>query len=178
MTAAGAQRCPFRELSLRVGPRPPFLFPPHRSPCIAHKSAHADSLLSGLDDTQHPVSSCARLPQTRQSSQKRRDEAQGQSVSATPPSRPLPPLRSTKNPYGRQPVRLLDRLSIVLRGRGCGVPVIKADALSRWGRGWGRGSPANRQLKDSDDGGGGFLLSLLLTFSMLNAAVKNFQKDS
>lgn len=90
--------------------------------------------------------------------------------------RPLPPPRSSKNPYGRQPVRLLDSLSIVLRGRGRGVTVIKADALSRWGWGWGWGSPASRQLKDND--GGGFLLSLLLTFGMLNAAVKTFKRNS
>lgn len=90
--------------------------------------------------------------------------------------RPLPPPRSLKNPYGRQPVRLLDSLSIVLRGRGRGVTVIKADALSRWwwGRARGWGSPASRQLKDNDDGG--FLSSLLLTFGMLNAAVKSFKR--
>lgn len=86
--------------------------------------------------------------------------------------RPLPPPPSSKNPCSRHPVGLLDILSIVLRGRGRGVTVIKADALSRWGR--GRGSPATRQLKDSD--GGGFLLLLLLTFGMLNAAVKTFKR--
>lgn len=182
LTAAGAQRCPFRELLLRVGPRPPLPFPPTAPPASPINPPTPTPCC--LDSTTHSILSHRVPASLRHASHPKSGVTRRRASPLAPrpppaPSFPLPPLRSTRNPYGRQPVRLLDRLSIVLRGRGRGVPVIKADALSRWGWGWGRGSPANRQLKDSDDGGGdGFLLSLLLTFGMLNAAVKNFQKDS
>lgn len=159
LTAAGAQRGPFHKLLLQIGPRPPThptpppappsLLPMHRY--VARKSAPADSLLSGLNYTQHPMSTCARLPQMQQSSQKRRYERVQRRPSPLAPH-PLP--HSSKNPYGCQPIGLLDRLSIVLRGRGRVVTVIKADALS--GLGWW--DPATRQLKDSVNGGSFLLL--------------------